>query len=234
MPALKKYRHLFFDLDHTLWDFERNTAEAIGDLYEIFDLSKYKFFNCSDLIHTYHEVNDTLWKEFSLGNIDMEELRRKRFPAVLKKLGMKSKDIPEEIGMKYLEISPRKHYLMPHTSEVLLYLKDKYHLHVITNGFDDVQHIKLQSAGIDHFFDQVITSDKAGYRKPDKGIFEYALDVCQATRQEAVMIGDNPETDMQGAINAAIDQIYFNPKNIKREFPVTYEIGSLKELMKIL
>ena len=231
---MKKYRHLFFDLDHTLWDFERNTAEALSELYEMFHLSKWKFFTCKDLIRTYHEVNDVLWKEFSLGQTDMEELRRRRFPAVLKKLGVKSRDIPDEIGMKYLEISPRKHHLMPHTKEVLRYLKKKYKLYVITNGFNDVQHIKLHAAGIDQYFDRVITSDSAGSRKPHEGIFNYALNVCKARREEAVMIGDNPETDMQGALNASIDQIYFNPKNINRDFPVTYEINSLKELMKIL
>ncbi len=228
------YNHLFFDLDHTLWDFERNTAEALRNLYEMFRLSKWKFFDCEDLIRSYHEVNDALWKEFSHEHIDMEELRRKRFPLVMKKIGMQMKDIPARMGDKYLEISPRKPYVMPYAKEALQYLRKKYHLHVITNGFNDVQHIKLKSAGIYHYFDEIITSDSAGYRKPDKGIFDYALRLCKAGREEVVMIGDNPETDMQGAINARWDQIYFNPKRIKRDFPVTYEIFSLKELMKIL
>jgi putative hydrolase of the HAD superfamily len=231
---LKDYQHLFFDLDHTLWDFERNTAEALSDLYKMFDLSKWEFFTCEDLIRSYHEVNDLLWKEFSFGNIDMDELRKKRFPLVLKKLGMKQKDIPEQIGTKYLEISPRKSYVMPYAKEALEYLKKKYHLHIITNGFHDVQHTKLKSAGLYHYFDEIITSDSAGSRKPDKGIFEYALRLCKARREKTAMIGDNPDTDMQGAINANIDQIYFNPKRIKRNFPVTHEIFSLKELMKIL
>lgn len=225
---------MFFDLDHTLWDFEKNTAEAIQDLYEMFGLSRWKFFSCPDLIRVYHEVNDVLWVEFSHGRIDMLQLRNQRFPLALIKLGMKQKNIPPDIGMRYLEIGPRKQNVMPHTKEVLSYLKKKYHLHLITNGFNDVQHIKLKYAGIHEYFDKIITSDSAGYRKPEKRIFDFALHLAGSDREEAVMIGDNAEADMLGARNASIDQIYFNPKKTKRDFPVTYEIYSLKELIKIL
>jgi putative hydrolase of the HAD superfamily len=153
---------------------------------------------------------------------------------VLKKLGVKQKNIPPDIGVRYLEIGPKKPNVMPHTKEVLSYLKKKYHLHLITNGFNDVQHIKLKYAGIHEYFDKIITSDSAGYRKPEKRIFDFALHLARADREEAIMIGDNAEADMQGARNASIDQIYFNPKKTKRDFPVTFEIYSLKELMKIL
>jgi len=229
------YRHIFFDLDHTLWDFEKNTAEAMHDLYDIFQFSKENGFSCADFIRVYHEVNDMLWKEFSDDRLDMHDLRRIRFPTVLSKLGMKQKDIPSDIGIKYLEIAPKKPHIMPYAKDVLQYLhKKKYTLHLITNGFHDVQHTKIKHSGINIYFEEVITSDTAGYHKPNINIFEYALRVSGSERNEAVMIGDNIETDIQGARNASIDQIYFNPKRLKRTSPVTYEIYSLKELMKIL
>ena len=230
----KSYRHLFFDLDHTLWDFEKNTAEALHDLYDLFQFSKKNGFSCTDLIRVYHEVNNVLWKKFGSGRLDMYELRKIRFPTVLTKLGMKQKDIPANIGMKYLEIAPRKSHVMPYTKDVLKYLNEKYKLHLITNGFNDVQLIKIKHAGINNYFKEIITSDTAGCHKPDKGIFDYALRVSGSKRKEAVMIGDNIEADIQGARNASIDQIYFNPKKLKHDFPVTHEIFSLKELMKIL
>lgn len=225
---------MFFDLDHTLWDFEKNTAEAIHDLYDIFNFFKEKSFSCTDFIRVYHEVNDELWKEFSDNRLDMHDLRKIRFPTVLSRLGMKKEDIPSDIGIRYLEIAPKKRHLMPHTKDVLHYLHKKYKLHLITNGFNDVQHTKIKHAGINNYFEEIITSDSAGCHKPDKNIFEYALQVSGSKRHEALMIGDNIETDIQGARNASIDQIYFNPKKLIHNIPVTFEIYSLKELMKIL
>ncbi len=162
-----KYKHIFFDLDHTLWDFEKNTAEAIDEIYRMFEFWRWSF-TLQDFMEYFREVNIFLWDKFNRGLIDRSELRDTRFVLILKKLGVPEEDIPENIGERYLEIAPVKPHVIPHTHEILDYLKQKYRLHIISNGFDDVQHIKLRSSNIHHYFEKIITSDSSGYRKPQK------------------------------------------------------------------
>ena len=144
---MKKYRHLFFDLDHTLWDFDRNTSEAIKEIYGIFNFSKWTFFTFNDFMRIFHEINDYLWGRFNRGLIDRIELRNRRFNLILGKLGVNESEVPEGIGEKYLELAPVKPNVIPYTLEILEYLHPKYHLHIISNGFDDVQHSKLKASG---------------------------------------------------------------------------------------
>jgi len=231
---LKKYKHLFFDLDHTLWDFERNTTEAIKEIYEIFNFSRWTFFSFNDFMIIFNEVNNYLWDKFNHGLIERMELRNKRFHLILSKLGVPENEIPEGIGDKYLELAPVKSKVIPHTYEVLEYLKPKYQLHIISNGFDDVQHSKLKASKIHDYFDVIVTSDSSGHRKPQKGIFEFAMANAGASISDALMIGDNIDTDIIGARNAAMDHIFFNPNKIRHELNVTYEIDSLKQIMNIL
>lgn len=229
----KKYRHLFFDLDHTLWDFDKNTSEAISEIYQSFNFSKWSF-SVDDFKKNFHEANDYLWDNFNHGLIDRLELRNKRFKIILGKLGMHEKDIPSEIGDEYLKLAPSKPNVMPFAHEVLKYLSPKYQLHIISNGFDDVQHRKLKSAKIHHYFDQIVTSDNSGHRKPQREIFEFALRRAGATRDDSIFIGDNLKTDIAGAQNAQIDHIFFNPGGLNHSFTVTYEIKSLHQIMNIL
>jgi putative hydrolase of the HAD superfamily len=231
---LKKYKHLFFDLDHTLWDFDRNTTEAIMEIYEIFNFSRWSFFSFNDFMQIFHEVNNYLWDKFNHGLIERMELRNKRFDMILSKLGVEENEIPSGIGDKYLELAPIKSGVIPHTYEVLEYLKPKYQLHIISNGFDDVQHSKLKASRIHDFFDVIVTSDSSGHRKPQKGIFEFAMANAGASASDALMIGDNIDTDILGAQNAALDHIFFNPNKVRHHHNVTYEIDSLKQLMNIL
>ena len=231
---MKKYQHLFFDLDHTLWDFDRNTSEAIEELYQIFNFDKWTFFTFQDFMRVFHEVNNYLWDKFNHGLIDRMELRNSRFKLILTKLGVKEEEVPENIGEKYLELAPVKSNVIPFTYEILDYLKPYYKLHIISNGFDDVQHSKLLSSKIHHYFDVIVTSDSSGHRKPQKGIFEFALYQSGANRENAIMIGDNIDTDILGAQNAELDIIFFNPNKIKHDLRVTYEIDSLDQLRNIL
>ena len=231
---MKKYKHLFFDLDHTLWDFERNTSEAIKEIYEIFNFSKWKFFSFSDFMKIFNEVNNYLWDKFNHGLIERTELRNTRFNMILGKLGVLENDIPDGIGDKYLELAPVKSNVVPYTYEVLEHLKPNYQLHIISNGFDDVQHSKLKASKIHDYFDIIITSDSSGHRKPQKGIFEFAMKHAGASTTDAIMIGDNIDTDIIGAQNAALDQIFFNPNKLGHDLKVTYEIDSLKQIMNIL
>ncbi len=231
---MKNYKHLFFDLDHTLWDFDKNTSEAMEEIYKIFNFSKWSFFTFSDLMKIFYEVNNFLWDKFNNGLIDGLELRNNRFIMILKKLGVNENEIPKGIGEKYLEVAPAKHYVIPFTYEILDYLKPNYQLHILSNGFEDVQHRKLEASKIHHYFNTIVTSDSSGHRKPHKGIFEFAMKEAGATRDNTIMIGDNLETDIMGAQNASIDQIYFNPNRILHNSKVTFEVHSLQQLMNIL
>jgi putative hydrolase of the HAD superfamily len=230
----RNYRHIFFDLDHTLWDFERNSRHAISELYHLFDFSRWQLFSLNDLVNMFHEVNNWLWEQYNKGLIDRLELRNTRFRIVLDKLGLRPHQIPGEIGIKYLEICPRQPHVIPHAHEILHYLKDRYPLHIITNGFNDVQLIKLKSADLLHYFDKIITSDMSGFRKPQRDIFEYALATTGAQRHRSIMIGDNLEADIAGARNASLDQVFFNAPGVEHSENVTFEIQHLEELRNIL
>ena len=231
---MSKYQHLFFDLDHTLWDFDRNTAEAITEIYEIFNFSKWSFFSFDDFMVIFQEINNFLWDKFNHGLIDRKELRNCRFNLILSKLGVEEEEIPQGIGEKYLELAPVKPNVIPHAHEVLTYLQPYYQMHIISNGFDDVQHSKLKASNIHDFFDIIITSDSSGHRKPQKEIFEFAMKEAGATLDNAIMIGDNIDTDIIGAQNASMDHIFFNPNKTDHSLDVTYEINSLQQIMNIL
>ena len=228
-----KYRHLFFDLDHTLWDFEKNADETLRHLYELHQLGRYGF-TVEQFTARYSEVNHALWRLYQANKISQHELRSIRFVRTLTKLGMTEVDIPTNISEQFTDILPQKSAVFPYTYEVLDYLKEKYTLHLITNGFQDVQHLKLASSNLTDYFQEVITSEHSGCLKPDRRIFEYAINRCGTTAEECLMIGDNLECDVLGAYNAGIDQVYFNPDKRRHSAEVTYEISCLSELKNFL
>lgn len=231
---MKKYRHLFFDLDHTLWDFDNNTLDAMKDIYKIFDLSKWTYFNFDKLMVVFNEVNNYLWDKYNHGLIEQMELRNERFHIILGKLGVPDNEIPKGIGEKYIEIAPIKQKVIPFSHEVLAYLRPNYDLHIISNGFDDIQYKKLNAANIRHYFIEIITSDGSGFRKPAKEIFEYAMKKAGASKENSLMIGDNMDTDIIGAQNASMDHMYFNPNKTHHNLKVNFEINSLKQIIQIL
>lgn len=227
----RSFRHIFFDLDHTLWDFDKNSAEVLAYLYEEFNLSLVFTFN--QFIDKFREVNERLWNLYHEGRIAKEKIREDRFRLIFAELNVKSPP-PEDIAGLYLQMCPLRANTMPHAVETLRYLKNKYMLHIITNGFEDVQRVKLQSAGILKFFDQIITSESCGYTKPHENIFRYALEVALAKPDESVMIGDNYEIDILGARGAGIKAIYYNPFKTNTADGTTDQITCLSELIKIL
>lgn len=231
---MKAYKHIFFDLDHTLWDFEKNSEEVLHELFALYSFSRLQLFTIHELVNKFTEVNNILWHYFNRGDIDKNELRTTRFRIILSSLGVSDADIPESIGEKYLELCPQKSNVMPYTIDVLEYLKSKYRLHIITNGFEDVQHIKLRSSKLITYFDIIMTSDLAGCQKPEKKIFEQAMAYVQAKPEECMMIGDNPETDILGALNVAMDAVYYNPVKKASSHTATYEISCLSELKLFL
>ena len=228
------YEHIFFDLDRTLWDFETNSYETLSELAIKYKLSEKGIDSIDEFIATYIQINERMWDEYRKGLIDKNTLRYGRFHETLGKYKITDRDLSENFGNDYISISPLKTNMFPHTIEVLQYLNEKYSLHIITNGFEEVQHIKIKNCGIKHYFDQIITSERAGFKKPDIRIFQYSLDIVNAKPSDSLMIGDSLEADIAGARNAGLHQIYFNPQGDKHDEDITCEIKSLKELLTFL
>ncbi|MFP4604807.1 MAG: YjjG family noncanonical pyrimidine nucleotidase [Bacteroidales bacterium] len=230
---MKNYTHIFFDLDRTLWDFEANAIEASKDLFVKYKLDKI-FPDFNSFHKAYREINKTLWHKYRDGQIEKEVLKYQRFYLTLKHFGHDDIDLARKIGDDYVSFSAEKTKLFPYTHEALDYLKNKYTLHIITNGFEEVQFKKIKKCQLEKYFKKIITSEKAGVQKPHQQIFEYALKAANAKPADSLMIGDDFEGDIRGAKAAGIDQVYFNPNNNPTEEKATHEIDSLLQLMDIL
>ncbi len=231
---MTKYKHIFFDLDRTLWDLENNSVETLHELFEKYELKNRGVTNFDQFIKIYKGINKDLWDLYREGEITKEFLRNQRFKLTLKKFDIENAELAEKLGDYYVENSPYKKRLFPHTIEALDYLKKKYQLHIITNGFEEVQHIKMKISGLDQYFEQVVTSEAAGAKKPRKEIFEYSLNIANAKAEESLMIGDDLAVDIIGAKNAGVDQVFVNYFEEPHEEGPTYEIKSLDTLMEIL
>lgn len=230
------YKHIFFDLDHTLWDHNTNSRIALEEIYQSFDLQEIGIASTQDFYLTFTEVNHQLWDKYEAGRISQSELRHQRFRLIFNELAVKDHDLCDSISESYMEISTKKSNLLPHAHETLQYLQPKYPMHIITNGFDEVQSVKMEAGKITHFFREIITSQNSGYKKPDSRIFEYALKKVGAFAGECLMIGDSFQSDIVGATRAGIDAVFFNPDQRIQEISIKpkYEIRDLSELKKIL
>jgi len=230
----KTYTCVFFDLDHTLWDYETNSKETLHDLYHKRDLESVGVWSFERFFETFRAVNNELWDLYDAGLIDSQVIRRERFIRIFAAFSINDALLSEEISNTYLSTCPTKGNLMPHAREVLDYLKDKYTLTIITNGFEEIQSTKMSSSRITPYFHHVITSQRAGARKPARTIFDYALQLNAAACHQAIMIGDNVVADIGGAQAASIDSVFFNPENRAHNHGATHEIASLNELLRIL
>jgi putative hydrolase of the HAD superfamily len=232
---LKKYHHILFDLDHTLWDFDTNSKETLTEIFNQFQIEKFTGTSVNDFIITYKKINDKLWEDYRLEKIEKDKLRSERFKLTFEKYQLKNNDLAEEVGFYYVNHSPKKTNLIPHSIEILEYLTQKYELHIITNGFEEVQMEKLHHSGLKNYFNHIITSEAANVKKPDVKIFEFALDKIQTNAQQTIMIGDSFEADIIGAMNAGIDQVFFNPNEQLNFSPIpTHIIKKLSEIKNIL
>jgi len=229
------YKDLFFDLDHTLWDFETNSKETIQELYTTHRLAELGIVDFDGFYDTYSAHNHRLWDRYTKGFIKQEELRWKRVYLSLLDFKVANEQLAKEMAQAYLEILPNKKHLFPYTIEILDYLKQKdYKMHLITNGFESVQFKKIKNSGIADYFIEVITSESSNSLKPHKDIFEYALKNANATVTDSIMIGDNESADIQGGINVGMDTIFVNHIQTTPTIPATYTITHLKELETIL
>jgi putative hydrolase of the HAD superfamily len=230
------YDQLFFDLDHTIWDFDTNSEATLLDLFHELKLNERATGDFNHFHTTYHHHNEIYWDRFRKGFINREELRWKRMWRTLVDFKITDETLAKQMSERYLDILPTKTNLFPHCIELLEYLTEKkYPMHLITNGFEKTQYQKIKNSGIDRFFTHMVTSEQAGIMKPHAAIFEYALNLTKSTAEKCIMIGDTLEVDILGAKNMGMDTAYFNPAKPHNDKVIpTYVIESLNELKTIL
>ena len=217
---------LFFDWDHTLWDHDLNAKEVLLDLADEYALA----IEPLSYWATFEKINNGLWDQYAAGEISQAELRETRFVRFFQELRVEGP--AEEFGDKYLERAPRKTNLMPGAFEVIQDLAAHFPLYILTNGFDDIQYVKIEGAGMRSFFQEIITSQQVGTKKPNPLFYEYALERAGIQPGEALMIGDHIEADVRGALNAGIPAIHYNPFSVETDLP--HEIQHLDELRSLL
>ena len=230
----KRYKHVFFDLDRTLWDFDAAAEVAFERIYDKYGLKSLGIPSAHEFHEVYHPLNEQLWVLYRSDQITKDELNRIRFLKPLEHYGIHDVDLADHLSEDYVYWSPRIVRLVPGTMELLDYLKPKYHLHLITNGFQEVQHTKLSGSGLEPYFETLTVSEEVGVKKPNPEIFRYALKKAGANAEESLVIGDEMAVDIDGARAAGIDQILFNPSGEVVEGERTFEVKSLLEIMGIL
>ena len=232
---MKVYRHIFFDLDHTLWDFDANAKETLSELFIEFSLAATVKAPFCDFYEKYLYHNKILWDRYHNGFIGVEDLKWKRMWRTLLDFRIANETLSKALSRRFLEVLPGKKNIFPYTFEILSYLQNKsYGLHVITNGFEDTQLNKLRNSGLDKYFSYVITSEGSNSLKPKKEIFDYALNTASADISSSIMIGDNIEADIKGALNAGMDCVFINHGSENIQCEATYTITHLSQLENIL
>lgn len=229
-----RYRHLFFDLDHTIWDFETNSKQTWHQLFLQHDLNQKLTPEFDAFYERYSFHNKKLWERYHHGYIKQEELRWKRMWHTFLDFKVGNELLAKQLSEEYLKILPTQKVLFPYAVEIIAYLTEKgYELHLITNGFEEIQRSKLRSSQLGDCFKQVITSEKAMCLKPHKDIFDFALKVTGAKKDASIMIGDNLDADIKGAMQAGLDTVFVNHIKEVTELKPTYTIYHLQELETI-
>lgn len=226
----EQLKALYFDLDHTLWDFETNSALTFKSLFIEYDIA----LDLHQFLAVYIPNNNMYWKRYREGKIDKETLRFERLKTVFDALNYPTTTaLIHDLSDAYIQTLPEYNTLFEGAIEMLTALKPHYALHIITNGFQDVQYFKMKHSGLLSFFDTVTDSSSVGVKKPDPKIFEYALGVGQVAPNQAAMIGDNLEADVEGALAVGMHAIHFMP--LEKKHPTHYtEIDKLQELKFLL
>lgn len=223
---MKHINHIFFDLDHTLWDFETNSDIAFKTTFQKnnVNVSLEKFLNY------YRPINQKYWKLYREDRVSKSELRYGRLNDTFKKINMKVPDeLIENLAIDYIDVLPNSNVLFEGAHDILEHLQTNYQLHIITNGFNEVQYKKMDQSDLTKYFKTIITSEDAGVKKPNPTIFKYALAQTNAVSRESIMIGDNWEADIMGAKGAGFDVIYCN---FNKE-AVSSNIKSVSNLLEI-
>lgn len=221
-----KITDVFFDLDHTLWDFDRNSSLAFARVFAKHDIS----LPLENFLREYEPINLVYWKKYRDGHINKEALRRGRLADAFAVFDLRFPvEIIDDLASCYIEELPVDNHLFDNTHEILEYLSIKYRLHIITNGFREVQHLKLKNSGINQFFQTVTTSEEVGFKKPHPSVFRAALQKASAAAESSVMIGDNLEADILGAQGVGMHSLYFNCRKEK----ISKSLNAIKSLSEI-
>lgn len=228
------YKHLFIDLDDTLWDIHRNSRECLAEIFNDYGYNKY-YKSFDDYYNVYMPSNHHLWGLYRNGDIDKDELIVERFLVPVREFGIDDADYAKKLSDDFLERTTHKTKLVDGTMELLEYLKPKYQMHILSNGFKEVQYKKIENSGLKPYFDKIILSDEIGINKPHADFFNYALAKSNAERSETLMIGDSWDADIVGAYNSDIHQLWFNPEGLQLNgFTPTYCVKTLDEIRGIL
>lgn len=228
------YKHLFIDLDDTLWDTFNNNKESLKEVYDIYEFNR-SYASFEVFFNRWFPYNNHLWELYRQDKISKQQLVTKRFEHMVEPMGIADPDFIQQLNKEFLQRSSSKSGLLPFALDILRYLQDKYTLHILSNGFREVQYKKMDNSGLTSFFDKIILSEDAGANKPSKHIFDYALSITSANREDVLMIGDSWEADIVGAYQSNIHQVWYNPNRLHpSDFTPTYEISNLKELQNIL
>lgn len=227
-------RHIFFDLDNTLWDFDHSSMITFRQLFKEFKLDEYGIPNVEQFHRIYMGHNDKLWDLYRKDLIEKSFLKTERFRLPLADFGINNDRLSHDIGEYYVTHAPHNVALVDGTLEVLGYLKQHYNIHLITNGFADVQNIKIHGSGIEDYIDSMTVSEEINIKKPDVRIFHHALDKVSAKPKESFMIGDDLMIDILPAKSIGMSQIYFNRKHLKHAEKIDYEIDNLLSIKNIL
>jgi putative hydrolase of the HAD superfamily len=221
---------IFFDLDHTLWDFDKNSELAFDRIFK----ERFSNVKIADFIEKYMPINQACWKLYQHDKITHQELRYNRLKFSFDALNIEVSDEDiDQIANDYIETLTDNNHLFDGAIEVLEYLKPKYKLHIITNGFANVQDKKINNALLSGYFMTITNSELAGVKKPNSIIFDYAVNVAQASKENCIMIGDCLDADVNGALNAGLDAIFFNDKKIEAPQNIK-QVNHLLELKKYL
>lgn len=227
-------KDIFFDLDHTIWDFDKNAEETLHELFFKFKFDElFNHQTADQFIEVYTVNNHRVWNLYHHGKIDKPTLRRLRFADTFTQLGVDPDLFPTSFEEEYLAICPTKTNLFPNAIETLDYLKEKYTLHLISNGFKEACQSKLKHSNLNPYFKTVVISDVFGINKPDPRIFEYALKNGNAQKEGSIMIGDNIDADVRGAQNVGLDAIFFNAIGAPKPEDINHMIVDLKQLQEL-
>ena len=225
-----KKKDIFFDLDHTLWDFEKNAEETLTELFDKYRFDALGIASAASFIDVYNRNNHRLWALYHHGKITKSALREARFSDTFRELDIDPKLFPKAFEADYLRLCPQKTHLFPHVHETLGYLQEKYRLHLISNGFGDATTTKINKCDLKKYFATVVISETVGIHKPDPRIFHHAVRQAETAISDSVMVGDSLEADIRGARNVGMDAVYFNPKRDTVPPDIPYSIGTLREL----
>lgn len=226
----KKITDVFFDLDHTLWDFDKNSGLAFQRVFRKHEID----IPLPDFLKVYEPINLEYWRMFREERVTKQELRRGRLSKTFDVLAFKyTIDLIDLLANSYIDELPGDNYLFSNTFETLDYLSGKYRLHIITNGFEEVQRKKIDNSGLKKYFATITTSEEVGLKKPHPTVFYIAMEKASVTPDKSIMIGDSFEADILGAQNAGMHTLFYNYRNeaVKKPFIAVKELSEIKDYL---